>query len=275
MNVFLAFVAPPAHGVRDPRWELLVAIALGLFLLAVVMLTWQYPLWTTLLLAVALWIQWRYRARPGDGVAMLAAALLGTPAEMVEVSLGEWIYHGPHLFWGIPVWIPLIWANLFALFRRLSRAILETLVIVWPMAHAWVWKRFSPFLGVLILAYWGVALLWMEKISGVIALYATFMLVIGALWHRDMEKTLFVVGAVLGTVGEYLCIQAGYWHYHNPFFKSLGVDITLPLDWGLSAILIHRIAVRLTRARSPDSMAGRACQPSLKRQPPAYKRASE
>lgn len=231
----------------DPRWQLLTALGIALFLLATVLLTWNHPYGTTALLVVALWVQWRYGSRPGDGVVMLMAALLGTPAEMVEVSLGEWTYHAPHLLWGIPLWIPLIWANMFALFCRLARIILALCATAWPIHNAWVWKRLFPFLGGSVLVYWALALAWMDKMPIVIGLYAGFMILISSLWFNRWTMTLFWVGAILGTVGEFLCIQEGYWHYYNPYFSTLGIDITLPLDWGLSAVLIDQIAKTLTR----------------------------
>ena len=223
-------------------WDFLVAMAIGLFLLLTVYLTWNHPWLTTTLLAIAVWTQLRYRPHPGDGIAMLTAALLGTPAEIYEVSVGEWTYHAPHLLWGIPIWIPLVWANLFALFRRFQRTILASFTTLNPNHRK---NRFTT-LTVIIGIYWTAAILLMNKIIFVIGLYAFFMVIVAAFWHQKEEQWLFLIGAVLGSVGEYISIQAGYWHYYNPYFSS-GVDITLPLDWGLSAIIIHRITESLAK----------------------------
>lgn len=243
----------------DPQWELLTATGTGIFLWIVVFLTWNQPHVTTVLLSTTLWLQWVYHARPGDGIVMVSAALLGTPAEIAGIKLGEWIYHAPDMLWGIPIWMPLIWANLFAIFRRLSRAILAQLTIIWPKTNAWIWRKFFPSLDVWIAIYWATALLLMGKRPIILFLYAFFMLIIGILWNQNSEKVLFLVGGMIGSLGEFICIQAGYWHDNNPFFNTLGVDITLPLDWGLSAILIHRIAESLAHQNFFASRREGAC----------------
>lgn len=230
----------PSPGI-NPWLEFASGVAIGLFLLASVVWTWNWPLLTTLLLALALAVQWSYRRRPGDGLAMLAAAALGTPAEIAEVAIGEWTYYAPNLVWGIPMWIPLIWANLFALFRRLSRSILAALRGTW-LGGAVAWPVATLTVAGVIAAYWAVALLVMGKLPGVIGLYALMMILTVTFWRQESDIGVYLVGAVIGAVGEYICIQLGYWSYHRPLFAEWGVDITLPMDWGLSAVIINRIA---------------------------------
>ncbi|MBF0148030.1 MAG: hypothetical protein HQL84_05255 [Magnetococcales bacterium] len=205
-------------------------------LMASVLLTWNHPIVTTLLLALLLVIQATYHPSPGDRAAMLAAALLGTPAEIVEVHLGEWTYHAPDLILGVPMWISLIWANLFALFRRLTRswsAILEMTPRRPLIGHT---------LAIPIIGLWGAALFLMEKPPLVRGLYAFMILITLLFWHTQTDRLIFLTGAILGAFGEFVAVQLGYWSYYNPLFKEYGVDITLPLDWGLSAVIIHRIA---------------------------------
>ncbi len=48
-----------------------------------------------------------------DIVTMIVAAFLGTVSEIVCVTKGLWTYEAPILMMGIPVWLPLVWANLF------------------------------------------------------------------------------------------------------------------------------------------------------------------
>ncbi len=228
-------------------------VFIGLALLVTVVWSWQWPLVTTVLLAVILAIQWLFIRRPGDGVAMLAAASLGTPTEIAEVAIGEWTYHAPYLIWGVPMWIPLIWANLFVLFRRLSRSLLGILKDTWLgwglLFGCSVWNGALLLLAGLILSYWGVALFLMQKTYIVITLYAMMMIITFSLWRRESDIGIFLVGAVLGAVGEFICIQLGYWNYYQPMFVEWGVDITLPIDWGLSAVIINRIASTGARRR--------------------------
>ncbi|MBF0108855.1 MAG: hypothetical protein HQL76_06755 [Magnetococcales bacterium] len=214
-------------------------IAAGI--MASVLLTWNQPLRTTFLLALSLVIQATHHPAPGDRAAMLAAALLGTPAEIVEVHLGEWTYVAPDLVFGVPVWISLIWANLFALFRRLARSWTALL----DLGPGSVGPARTAIAGILILpivSLWGAALILMDKPPVVRGLYALMILITALFWHREMDRLIFLTGAVLGAFGEFVAVQLGYWSYYNPLFKAYGVDITLPLDWGLSAVIIHRIA---------------------------------
>ncbi len=229
----------PSPGI-NPWLEFLSGVLIGLALLGTVVWTWQWPVLTTVLLASVLAVQWFFKRRPGDGVAMVTAACLGTPAEIAEVSIGEWTYHGPDLVWGVPMWIPLIWANLFVLFRRLSRSILTALRGTRLGGAAW--NGALLVVAVVIVGYWGLALLVMQKVPLVIGLYSVMMVITFSIWRQESDIGVYLVGAVLGAVGEYICIQLGYWHYYNPMFADWGVDITLPMDWGLSAVIINRIA---------------------------------
>lgn len=220
-----------------------LALMLAAALMASVILTWNHPLWTTLLLALVLIVQGVYHPAPGDRAAMLAAAILGTPAEIAEVYLGEWTYHAPDLILGVPMWISLIWANLFSLFRRLARSF-NALLAIWPGQDGPARRRLDGALAVPIILLWAAALILMEKPPFVQGLYATMILITAIFWRTSMDRMIFLTGAVLGAFGEFVCVQLGYWSYYHPLFKDYGVDITLPLDWGLSAVIIHRIASR-------------------------------
>lgn len=227
--------------------DFLINVGIGTTLLASVTLTWNQPLWTTVLLAALFFLQWKHRVQPGDRIVMITAALLGTPGELLEVSLGEWTYHAPHLIWGIPMWIPLVWANLFVLFRRLTRSTLQLLTHLWPGINTPHWRTLFGSLAIGIILLWITALLLMQKQVEILAFYAFFMVLLGGFWNKEPQRLLFLIAASIGAFGEYLCIQLGYWHYNQPYFESLGVDITLPLDWGISAILIHQIAEALKK----------------------------
>ena len=72
-----------------------------------VLTTWNQPFLTTGLLVLAVAAQLTFLRRPEYGRAMLIAAALGTPAEIMEVRLEEWTYYGPDLIWGIII----LWGN--------------------------------------------------------------------------------------------------------------------------------------------------------------------
>lgn len=60
------------------------------------------------------------------------------------------------------------------------------------------------------------------------------------LWHTKQDIVFFVVGAILGPLGEIICIYGGAWTYTNPTF--LGIPVWLPLAWGLITMALKRIA---------------------------------
>ncbi|RLC00093.1 MAG: hypothetical protein DRH90_19160 [Deltaproteobacteria bacterium] len=205
--------------------ELIVEIVAGVYLTAVVVFLWEHPVTATLLLAVGigLWVL-KYRNK-ADVVVMLAAALLGTPSEMICVKYGVWTYHAPGLILGVPVWIPLIWASLFCLFRRITLSFTAIADIIWPVTTATSRKIVFGFLIGVILVYY-------------LAVFATITRSIAMVY----TVIIFIMGATLGTIGEAICMKVGFWHYHSPYFKAVGMPISLPMAWGLSAVIIGRIA---------------------------------
>ena len=65
--------------------------------------------------------------------------------------------------------------------------------------------------------------------------------IIGILvWHEKHDIIFFLVGAILGSLGELVCVNYGVWRYENPSF--LGIPIWLPFVWGLSAVFIKRVS---------------------------------
>jgi len=228
--------------------DLPLAVLLALFILASVVLTWNHPPVTTALLTIALALQAFYRPTPGDRMVMVVAAILGTAGEIAEVRLGEWTYYAPDLVMGVPMWIALIWANLFALFGRLARS-WSALLDLWPGTGTVGRARVRLLLAIPVITQWVAALLLMEKMPLVWGLYLLMILIMALCWRTEKDLLLFLTGAVLGALGEFISIQLGYWSYCNPLFTEYGVDITLPLDWGLSAVIIHRVAGFLDRRR--------------------------
>jgi len=59
-------------------------------------------------------------------------------------------------------------------------------------------------------------------------------------WHKKHDIYFFITGAIVGSVGEIICISFGVWQYANPTF--LGIPLWLPFVWGLATMLIKRIA---------------------------------
>lgn len=220
--------------------ELFFESFVGIYLLAVVVICWRKPLWLSLLLSGGLGLQLWFRGEKADVVTMVAAALLGTSSEILCVRLGVWTYHAPGLVLGLPVWIPLVWASLFWLFRRLSLTIMSVAQRIWPDQKMLATKIFFGVLGGLILVYYLITVSVIRR--PIAAVYTIFMIPAVIFWHGKRDILMFIIGAALGTLGESICMKLGFWQYNYPFFRSIGLPLSLPLAWGLSSVIIGRIA---------------------------------
>ena len=60
---------------------------------------------------------------------------------------------------------------------------------------------------------------------------------------------LFCVAALLGLLGEASAIAAGVWTYTIPFFTRWGIPISMPLAWGLSAVMLNHLSGVWARPR--------------------------
>ena len=225
---------------RQIRNEILLEIFISLYLIAVVTFCWHRPVWATLLLCVGPAMQLWFWGEKADVAAMVSAALLGTPAEIICVKSGVWTYYAPGLLFGIPVWIPLVWASLFCLFRRMSMTLHTIIWMIWTSSRMLVRKIFFVVLGGMIASYYVTVVLSIRPSIAIV--YSIFMVLAVIFWHGERDILIFIIGAVLGTLGEYICMKLGFWRYHYPFFRSIGLPISLPLAWGLSAVIVGRVA---------------------------------
>ena len=76
-----------------------------------------------------------------------------------------------------------------------------------------------------------------------------FIFVISVIFFRiKRDITYFILGVVIGTFGEIICVHFGVWSYSNPSF--LGIPMWLPLAWGFATTLIRRFAITFGRIRS-------------------------
>jgi hypothetical protein len=222
--------------VRDFLYESVAAV----YLIAVVVLLWKAALATSLFLAAGI-VFWLLKFKnKADAAAMVAAAVLGTPSEILCVKYGVWTYEAPGLVLGVPIWLPLIWASLFCLFRRLTRTLLKVADQLWPAPYRLPRRLCFALLAALILAYYITISLAIYRHIAIV--YTVIMLIAVFFWRAERDILIFIIGGILGTFGEYVCMRLGFWHYHFPYLKSIGLPISLPMAWGLSAVIIGRIA---------------------------------
>jgi hypothetical protein len=212
----------------------------GIYILIVVVVFWRQPVWTGVLLGGSLVLQLWFWGEKADLAAMVAAALLGTPSEIICVKTGVWTYQAPGMILGIPVWIPLVWASLFCLFRRSSITMLAVTRRIWPDPDAFARKALFRGLGGFIVVYVLLTLYIIKK--AIAAVYAALLVPALIFWRGERDVLIFIIGGAVGTLGEYICMKLGFWQYHYPFLRSIGVPLSLPLAWGLSGVIVGRIA---------------------------------
>jgi hypothetical protein len=211
-----------------------------IYVVAVVVFFWRNPIFASILLGGGLIIQLWFWREKADAAMMVAAALLGTPSEILCVKLGVWTYHAPGLVFGIPVWIPLVWSFLFCLFRRISLNFHSIIYRILPDTKRLSRQIIYGILGGGILLYYLITVIVIMKTIAIV--FTIFMVSAVIFWRGERDILIFIIGAALGTFGEYICMKLGFWVYHYPLFRSIGLPISLPLAWGLSSVIIGRIA---------------------------------
>ncbi len=219
----------------------------GIYAVITVLTCWRMPALASLVLFIGLWMQLFFWREKEDAATMMFAALIGAPSEMLCVKLGLWSYYAPGLILGVPAWLPLVWAFLMCLFRRFSLTVHAILHKRWPGSVSACISLLFWMLGVLIIIYFIITVSIIKKEYAVI--FSFFMIITVMFKHSRKDILIFITGAVFGTLGEYLCMRLGFWLYHNPHFKLIGLPISLPLAWGLSSVIITTIAMITTNKR--------------------------
>ena len=217
--------------------DILFEVFACIYVVLVVVFFWKSPVAASFLLSAGIGLQlWFYRGK-SDVATIIAAALLGTPSEIICVHYGVWTYAAPGLVLGIPIWIPLVWGYLFCLFRRLSITACDIMALV---SNKKLVNVSIIVLGALILIYFIATIMVIKKEIAIV--YTAFMIPAILFGRKDKDILIFIIAGILGTLGEYISMNLGYWRYHFPYLTSIGLPISLPLAWGLSGVIIARIA---------------------------------
>jgi len=223
---------------RNSGTELIVQAITGLFITFSVISCWRTPFLAFILLGLCLAGQLAFWREPADGAMMCFAAILGAPSEIIMVHNQVWTYHAPGLVFGVPAWLPLVWANLFCLFRRITLTV-GSLIPGGSGSHIGQ-RLFFGFLALMIIAYFLITIFLIRK--NIAFVFTVFLIPVVIFRHGEYERLLFIISAILGTLGEYMMMQLGFWHYHFPLLKSIGLPLSLPLAWGLSGVIISTLA---------------------------------
>lgn len=223
------------------------SLALGGFLYVSLLLWWRSP-WV-LFAWLALGTGVLLASRPSRRILILwgLSTLVGLSGEHWMTSHRVWIYAQPDLG-GMPVWLVWIWGYLMVTFVRLSDWLTGNL-------SAALKERQDLRQGLKLVAQ-GAAIAYLVVVVTVVApVFAIWYLLIGAVTlaccRRGSDLVLFWVAALLGLLGEASAIAAGVWTYSAPFFAWWGIPISMPMAWGLSALILHHVSGLWMRAASP------------------------
>ena len=214
------------------------------FYVIVVVIIWAEHIWASVLLVGGLYIQLCFWRDKSDGVIMLIAVIFGTVGEILCVKSNVWKYRADGVLLGIPLWVPFAWAFLLCLFRRVSLSTYSVIIKIWPSPSLLRRKVLFAIMGVTIIIYFFAIILLINKAIAII--YSIIFITSIMFCRRDIDILIFLIGSTCGTLGEYICISLGLWRYHFPFFASVGIPVSLPLAWGLSSVIICKIAGFLT-----------------------------
>lgn len=218
-----------------------------------------YPLAILAGLAALGWFATR-GAHPMWRRLFVQAAVYGTVGEAVCVmapwgrdGTGLWIYAFPTPFgWkmDLPVWLPLVWGNLFVLFGAVACRVTNGYAA--PRGRG---AEFFRFLAVLLIMSYAAAMYRVVD-PRILAFFTPFFCAFLLYWNTPRDLTAFLIAALLGSFGEILAMRQGLWIYTRPVFagdavaRALGVPgipLSLAMAWGLSHVFLLRMTSRESR----------------------------
>lgn len=170
-----------------------------------------------------------YRRSRFKACIALYALLLGTGGELACTAARHWTYVNP-TFHRLPLWLPLVWPILMVNFFEISAVIADR-----ASAKTW-WPVFTAGL---ILGPAAYLIYVIESLMNSVALIIAVFFFISVIFGRTpVNRVFLVVAGIGGFLGEWACVAAGVWVYPRPGLLSIGMPVSLPLAWGVSANLV-------------------------------------
>ena len=220
------------------------------FLLIAILGLWRHPMvvLAAVVLGAALELYfWHDRLDVG---LFFTGAVFGVLVEYVAVGANYYSYAKSEMA-GLPIYLPVVWGYLLVMFNR----IVGTLA---ALCEGRAWSRFLVkalvvLAQLVIVAYFVFLAVKIDR--RVVAGCGIFLLLAARAWNRDEDVLMLLVTGIGGLIGETIAVQAGVWEYHAPYFKSIGIPVSLPLIWGLMGLTSRRLALLVCTRRSSRSKA--------------------
>lgn len=231
---------------REP-WPVVLC---GVYCLAAILLCWRWTWVLFVLLAVASVLLMRNQLTWRNVVLWCVATIGGLYGEYILAGRYRiWVYAQPD-WHGLPAWLFWVYGTVLLVTVRLgewahgrfTRALMHRPVVRKLLLSAGV----AVTLGYMVMTLRVIAPVYAQFYMGM-----ALIVLVSLPGGRDLF--VFWITALLGLLGEVSCISAGVWRYDHPFFARWGIPISLPLAWGLVAVLMYRLSVLVTCWKPPGS----------------------
>lgn len=180
-----------------------------------------------------------------DRIFFATGSILGPLLEIICINLGGgiWIYNNP-AFFGIPLWLPIMWGFIFLITRRIRDVIfkMEHKQIHYYLHHKiknnlhFLIFDISIYILIIILAI----NLWENNLLLFIILLIILILLITD--FHDKEDIFFIVfSGTIAPILEFICISEGAWFYQNPTIFQ--IPLWLPIGYCIFAVIVRRASV--------------------------------
>jgi len=157
--------------------------------------------------------------------------------------LQAWGYSNPTSFLGFPIWEPICWTIEYIVLGELS---VQLYLFLRKRVSSFVYKLLIASL--LLLTVYYVYLTFSIVGTIYVLLYAAGLVILLILAHRSFNVLYFFVAAMFGTVIDLIALRIGVWYYTYPYFSGIGMPISLPLAYGISANFLWGLTMLLTNS---------------------------
>ena len=253
--------------VRSTKKDFVFLLLWGSYALLTVPVFWENNTLTGLLLiigSVGILLYW-----PGltkNMIIFFAAGLLGVAVEFILTSrLGLWHYSNPSIIHltgtltvrTLPWWLFFVWGYLIVLFIHASYTIEKAVTAVSAARFRTVINTGITILWVIMIIYF--ALIYKELRFDLTRWFLLIIIPFMIFWRKKIDLISFFTAGILGTFGEWICMQSGTWTYSSPYFAGIGIPLSLPLAWGLVTVLLRRLSLLFY----PKQTEAQACTESI------------
>ena len=168
--------------------------------------------------------------------------ILATAGELVCVKFGVWVNVNP-LFWGIPLWSPVVWGLAFLIINRLRNTIFKLESIRTerypPPIKSKGWAiAYLMFMYILLILF--LSFLWRDNVA-VFIIISVLLFINILIFHSKEDIYYILILSVVASISEMVITASGAWYFNNPTF--LNIPFWLAIGYGYLGLIVRRTAV--------------------------------